>query len=623
MTRTRPGPIRIAGCAGGNTDRWDAIERFAGDSSIDVIIGDWLSESNMASTAAIKAQALAEGKEAANADELPAAYAKEFLQCFEPAIPKLAQNKIKLIVNAGASDTERLAYDCLRMVQKQGTPLRIAWIAGDDVTSILKSQISSGESGPITLSESTRQDVNVDFVFAQCYMGGWGIASALAQGADVVLCGRVADASPVVGAAAWWHGWSQSDYNSLARALIAGHLIECSGYATGGNFVGFKKLLRERKHINLGFPIAEIEADGTFTVSKEQDSGGCVTVESLTSQLVYEIQGPFYMNSDVVANLSDVSLETVGPDMVRVSGIQGSPPPPTTKVGITTSGGYQAEFHAFIAGLDVEEKCQWTEEQIRYAMGKDIDRFSTLRFHRVGSPLLNASSQDYATVLFRVFAQTKDPEILRRDVPNGLYRWCMSTFLSSCPALTPSNDTRLVDAKPYYNYLTGIIPQKELRHQVHCLFGDNQIVDIDPPAEECVYGAQPSYETENPASLSSFGEVTQAPLGSIVFGRSGDKGANCNVGLFVRHADEWDWLRSYLTTERIKSLLGPIEYTGDPIDRFEMPNIKTVHFLLHNHLDRGFNSSSSVDVLGKNTCEYLRSKTADIPKRFLERRPLE
>lgn len=123
--------------------------------------------------------------------------------------------------------------------------------------------------------------------------------------------------------------------------------------------------------------------------------------------------------------------------------------------------------------------------------------------------------------------------------------------------------------------------------------------------------------------MSTFGEVTKAPLGSIVFGRSGDKGANCNVGFFVQRTDEWNWLRSYLTIERVKSLLGPIEYAGNPIDRFEMPNIKTVHFLLHNHLDRGFNSSSSVDVLGKNTCEYIRSKTVDIPKRFLERRPLE
>jgi hypothetical protein len=202
MTRTGHRPIRIAGCAGGNTDRWDAIERFACDPSIDVIIGDWLSESNMASTAAIKAQALVQGKGTANADELPAAYAKEFLQCFEPAIPKLAQNQIKLVVNAGASDTERLAHECLRIVQEQGTRLRIAWVAGDDVTSLLKSQISSGQPGPITTSESTRRDIDVDFVYAQCYMGGWGIAYALAQGADIVLCGRVADASPVVGAAA-------------------------------------------------------------------------------------------------------------------------------------------------------------------------------------------------------------------------------------------------------------------------------------------------------------------------------------------------------------------------------------------------------------------------------------
>lgn len=202
MTRTGARSIRIAGCAGGNTDRWDAIERFASDPSIDVIIGDWLSESNMASTAAIKVQALAQEKETANADELPAAYAKEFLQCFKPAIPKIAQNQIKLIVNAGASDTERLAHECLRIVREQGVQLRIAWIAGDDVTSLLKSQVLSGQPGPITLSESTLRDIDVNFVFAQCYMGGWGIAAALARGADVVLCGRVADASPVVGAAA-------------------------------------------------------------------------------------------------------------------------------------------------------------------------------------------------------------------------------------------------------------------------------------------------------------------------------------------------------------------------------------------------------------------------------------
>lgn len=207
----------------------------------------------------------------------------------------------------------------------------------------------------------------------------------------------------------------------------------------GGNYSGFKDLLNQRKHINIGFPIAEVEADGEFTISKERDTGGCVTIPSLTSQLIYEIQGPFYLNSDVVADISSVSMEDVAPDVVRVTGVRGLPPPPTTKVGITTRGGYQAEFHAFMTGLDIDEKCRWTEEQIRHAMGDDVHRFTELRFHRVGSPVLDTPRQDDATVLFRVFAQTRDPEILRPDVPRGLYRWCMSTFLQSCPVhLIPS-----------------------------------------------------------------------------------------------------------------------------------------------------------------------------------------
>ncbi|PLB36514.1 acyclic terpene utilization AtuA family protein [Aspergillus candidus] len=595
-------PVRIAGCAGGNTDRWDSILSFAQDPSIDVIMGDWLSESNMASTAAVKAQAL-EASNKGKDQPGPPAYAKEFLQCFEPAIPHLSRNKIKLVVNAGAADTPRLARDCQTILEQAGSPLRIAWVEGDDVTTVLKDQIAteSDQPGLISIASQQAADIDPECVFAQCYLGGWGIAAALSQGADVVLCGRVSDASPVVGAAAWWHGWTPTDYNQLARALIAGHLIECSGYATGGNYSGFKDLLNQRKHINVGFPIAEVDADGVFTISKERDTGGCVTTPSLTSQLIYEIQGPYYLNSDVVADISGVSMENVAPDVVRVTGVRGLPPPPTTKVGITTRGGYQAEFHAFMTGLDIDEKCRWTEEQIRHAMGDDIHRFTELRFHRVGTPVLDTPRQDDATVLFRVFAQTRDPEILRPD------------------ALTPTNDPRQASPKIYYNYLTGLIPQKALRHQVHCMFGDQRIVPVDAPEHTQVYGAQPSYDTKKPADLAIFGETDQAPLGRVACGRSGDKGADCNVGFFVQHDDEWEWLRTFLTCERIKELLGPVEYTGNPIERFEIPGTRTVHFLLRSHLDRGFNSSSSVDVLGKNTGEFLRSRTVAVPRVFLRR----
>lgn len=182
------------------------------------------------------------------------------------------------------------------------------------------------------------------------------------------------------------------------------------------------------------------------------------------------------------------------------------------------------------------------------------------------------------------------------------------------------NDMRQAEGKPYYEYWVALLPQSELHHNVHLLFNDNAIIPIPAPTKTQVYKRQqPSYETASPVDLSTFGPTVRAPLGYVVLGRGGDKASDCNNGFFVRHDDEWEWLRSFLTIEKIKELLGPQEYKGKPIDRFEIPNIRAVHFLLHDHLDRGFNSCSTYDTLGKNCMEYLRAKTVDIPKKFLDR----
>jgi hypothetical protein len=166
----------------------------------------------------------------------------------------------------------------------------------------------------------------------------------------------------------------------------------------------------------------------------------------------------------------------------------------------------------------------------------------------------------------------------------------------------------------------ALIPQNVCKHRVHCLFGDGAVIDVPTPNRTEPYQKQqPSYETTNPATLADFGETKQAPLGYVVLGRSGDKASDANVGFFVRREDEWDWLRTFLTVDKIKEMLGPSDYTGKKIDRFELSNIKAVHFLLEDHLDRGYNAGSKLDSLGKNVCEYLRSKWVDIPMKFLER----
>jgi hypothetical protein len=276
----------------------------------------------------------------------------------------------------------------------------------------------------------------------------------------------------------------------------------------------------------------------------------------------------------------------------------------------------------YLCGLNIEEKCKWTEEQIRYELGEEIlKKFTCLKFMQNGSSVVDARNQDVATVDFRIFAQSKDRELLRMRNPDGFFRRSMVTFLMSCPGASLGNDMRQAEGKPYYEYHPALLPQSAIPQRVHLLFDAPQkIIDIPLAPEFHTYDRQqPSYETTNPVALDTWGPTVRMPLGTIALGRSGDKCSDCNVGFFVRHDDEYEWLRSVLTVAKIRELLGPEEDKGKPIDRFEMPNIKAVHFLLHDHLDRGYDACSTYDTLGKNCLEYLRAKTLEIPKKFIDR----
>lgn len=438
---------------------------------------------------------------------------------------------------------------------------------------------------------------------------------------------RVSDAAPTIGLAAWWHDWTATQLDELAGALIAGHLIECSVFVTGGYYSRFKELMREKKHLDLGFPIAEVFSTGDCNITKEKSSNGVVNMETVTSQLVYEISGPLYLNSDVVADLHDISLQQLSTDVVRVSGVRGRPPPPTTRVGVTAHGGYQAEWHFYLVGLDIEEKCRWMEEQARHAIGRTImDQFTMLKFHVHGTSPQDPVNQEIATVDFRIFAQGPRADLFDGSKPDGFARKLYETVLQSCPGVSRPNDLRQSAAKSYWEYFVTTIPQSACNHRVHLLYeptnGVSRTIEISLPPQTQLYGPQKSYDTPDPQSIDSFGPTTMAPLGYIALSRSGDKASDANVGLFVGHDaddEQWEWLRSYLTVDRMKNLLGPHEYSGCRIDRFELRNIRAVHFLLKNHLDRGYNSGSKLDTLAKNLGEYLRAKHVPMPTKFLEK----
>ncbi|KUJ20437.1 DUF1446 domain-containing protein [Mollisia scopiformis] len=653
-------PVRIAGASGSASDRRHAIAAFAANypsDPVDVIIGDWLSEANMAALA-YKSQLPNE-----------ILYEKTFLEALSPALPDIAKYGIKIAVNAGGSDTKGLADVVKKLLKEKGLgdKLKVAWIEGDDVLEVIKEKLQASEKKKQSKWQQIRnapmgkmrdgmsifdawmegEDVSAevksvlsrrdpdfwnictgeklqDWVFkdqilaAQAYLGGLGIARAFREGADIVLCGRVSDASPVIGAASWWHNWSREEnLEELANALVAGHLIECSNYVCGGNFSGFKAL-EPTGWVDIGYPIAEIGKRGDMIITKQKGTGGCVSVDTCKAQLLYEIQGPWYFNSDVTAVIDQIAFEHLSLDRVKVSGIKALPPPPTTKVGITADGGFQAEVHWFLVGLDIKDKARMLESQIRHALG-DTSRFHVLKFTLNGTAAENPTDQNSATVDFRIFAQAKNANEV---APDNFLRPIIDLIMCSYPGATFHLDFRQGIPKPIQEYFVTLLPQANVQHVVH--MHDGRDLKIEYPKRSKTFPQNQPSQDISLVSSKDFGETIRGPLGWLVHARSGDKGSNANVGFWVRHQDEYDWMRILLSTEKMKALLAD-EYNGKNIvrcfhlDRFELPNILAVHFLLHDHLERGVSWSSTYDFLAKNVAEFLRCRHVDLPKRFLNR----
>jgi len=532
------------------------------EGDVDVVTGDWLSEMNIAWNAIIKAQ------------DPKLGYENGFLEQLSECIEDVAAKQIKVVTNAGALNPRALTDRVSELCESRGlSRMTVATVVGDDVTHLLK---HNGEGG-LRFRHLDDENVTIDdwsstlrSSCAVAYMGAWGIFEALSAGADIVVCGRVTDASPVIGAAAWWYNWPKTAYNQLAGALIAGHVIECGPYAVGGNFSGFKEHLPDL--VDIGFPVAEIQPDGTFYVTKPETMNGTVNKFNITAQLLYELQGEEYLNPDVVADLSKIRVdETATPNRVYVSGAVGHPPPATTKVIIACPGGFQAEALYYVNGLDLEAKTRMMRAQLEHIFKHS--NFCKFSVELYGRTVEDPHTQQEGTAMLRVFAQARAREDLASDKFKKLI---YALRMQSYPGYHMNLDFRLMDPRPFMEMFPSVIPQALLQHQV-LIPNIKKVFDIMPPSETCEYPTQRrSYETSNPVDLTAFGKTTKTPLGSIVHARSGDKANNSNVGFFVRHHDEFPWLQSLLTVEKFKQLLGN-DYANQRVERVEFPLLFAVH----------------------------------------------
>lgn len=567
-------PVRIANCSGYFGDRLSAAREMVEGGPIDFLTGDWLAELTM----------LILWKQRRRNSE--AGYAGTFLTQMEQVLGTCMDRGIKVVTNAGGLNPAGCAAKVRDVATRLGLRVNVAHVEGDD----LMSRIDGLR--PHLNNLDTGEPLTADPVSANAYLGSWGIVKALDEGADIVVCPRVTDASVIVGPAAWWWNWDRTDWDRLAGAVAAGHVIECGAQTTGGNYSFFWEIPDLAKP--LGFPIAEVEADGSSVITKHPGTGGLVSTDTVTAQLLYEIGSPGYLNPDVVTRVDSISLTQQGPDRVRISGVRGEPAPPTTKVCINFEGGYRNRMSFCLTGPNQQQKADWLTTQVFTRLGgQDVFAECDVRF--VEAPV-DAPTQEQATG--RLHITVKDPD--ERKVGRAFSSACAELALASIPGFFTT--TPPGDAQPYGVYWPALVPADEVDHAV--VLEDGRRIRISPsptgPASE---------RPINPPAAPAVAPRAIEPghmLGARFAARSGDKGGNANVGIWARDAADYVWLSQWLTPERLGSMLP--EAAGLEIRRYELPNLLALNFVLVGYLGEGVASTTAFDTQAKGLSEYLRSR---------------
>ena len=560
--------LRIGNASGFYGDRFSAVHEMLADGPLDVLTGDYLAELTM----------LILGRDRLKNPDL--GYAKTYLKQLEGSLGLALQRGVKLVSNAGGLNPSGLAQAVRQLADKLGLDVKVAHVEGDDLRE------RAGELGlgdPLT---------------ANAYLGGFGIAECLRAGADVVVTGRVTDASLVVGPAAAHFDWQPDEYDKLAGAVVAGHVIECGPQATGGNYSFFG----DHDVTKPGFPIAEVHPDGSSVITKHDSTGGAVTVGTVTAQLLYEIASPRYAGPDVTARFDTIVLSQDGPDRVAVTGVRGEPPPPTLKVCLNSLGGFRNETTFVLTGLDIEAKAALAKEQMEAVFARRRPAEVTWTLARTDRA--DAEVEEEAAALLRLAVKDSDPEVVGRAVSRAGVELALASYPGFHLTAPPG------DASPYGVYTAAYVDAGLVEHTA--VLPDGTRVRIEPATKTQVLADV--VPPENPEPLTA-GATRRAPLGTVVGARSGDKGGSCNVGVWAITGDSWRWLVDYLTVEEFGRLLP--EAARYPIQRYVLPNLRSLNFVVDGLLGEGVASQARFDPQAKAVGEWLRARYVEIPEVLL------
>jgi hypothetical protein len=527
-------------------------------------------------------------------------YAVTFLKQMEDVLGEALQRRIKIVTNAGGLNPAGLATELRTLCDRLGLKAKIVHIEGDDLMPELEGLQQAGHELRNLDTGQPLRELKARPLSANAYLGAWGIVEALQQGAQIVVCPRVTDASVVVGPAAWHFGWKRNDWDRLAGAVVAGHVIECGTQCTGGNYAFFQEVPGLEKP---GFPIAEVHEDGSTVITKHGATGGLVSIGTVTAQLLYEIDRPAYINPDAVARFDTIRLEQQGPDRVRISGVRGEPAPSTMKVCLNYLGGYRNQATFVLTGLDIDEKAALVERTLRNQL--DVSQFDAFEVNLTHTDKPTAMTNQEASALLKVTVKSQDARRVDRAFSGAVIEMALASYPGFFCTTPPT------DASPFGVYWPTLVPA-DVAQQVVVL-EDGTRISI-PPTEPGPGGER--FELP-PAAMPSgpVGTTRSAPLGAVFGARSGDKGGNANVGVWARDDQSYAWLASYLTVQQFAQLIP--EAAGLEVRRYDFPNLRALNFVIVGLLGEGVASSTRFDPQAKSLGEYLRSRIVELPESLL------
>ena len=582
--------IKIANCSGFYGDKLSAAKDLVDGGPIDVLTGDYLAELTMA---ILFGQKMQRGEDKG--------YVGTFLKQINQIAKSCMEKNIKIVSNAGGLNPKSMANEIEKILKQQSINMKVAYIDGDDLMPIIPELCELGEEFKNIDKDIKLNESDYSPLTANAYLGAWGIKEALDKGADIVVCPRVTDAAVVIGPAAWKFNWERDNYDSLAGALAAGHIIECGCQATGGNYAFFKEV---KSFDNIGYPIAEIYEDGSFFITKHPNTGGLVSCGTVTAQLLYEINSPAYVNPDVIAHFDTLKIEEVEEDRVYVSGCRGSSPPGKHKVCINLAGGFRNGMEIILTGLDIEAKAKVFTDALFNSVGgkKQFDEVS-IQLHRTDKE--NPISNEEAMASLLVSVKSKDQNLVGRLFSAKI----IELALANIPGFFAQGGVK--PSGPVIVYWPSLVNSKHIKEKVHI---DGKEIEVIPTSQ---LELDEIYYQKEPIKIKKIKKEDEKQIyfGEIYGTRSGDKGGCANLGVWAKNSDSFAFLHNFLTVKKLKELLPDLNQFK--IERFELANINSLNFYIHDILQDGISSNDKKDGQAKSLGEYLRAKKIKVPQSII------